>query len=182
MTNRFLGGLAAFTLSVAVTGCASGGRVPRPQPFPGANPPAGAGDEPDPGTLRGSQTVTIAALISTALSLRGTAYLNGGSHPERGFDCSGFVQWVFAQHGAALPREVREQYREGSTISPEEVRPGDLLFFETVSRGPSHVGIALGSGEFVHAPSSRGVVRIERYTSNYWARRWIGARRIAVSG
>jgi cell wall-associated NlpC family hydrolase len=87
------------------------------------------------------------------------------------FDCSGFVQWVFAQHGTALPREVRDQYDAGSTIKVKEVRAGDLVFFTTVSRGASHVGIALGDGEFVHAPSSRGVVRVERYTSGYWAGR-----------
>jgi cell wall-associated NlpC family hydrolase len=179
MTNRVLGLLTALAFSVALTGCASGGRVPRPQPFPGANPPVVERDEPNPATSRDAETASVAALLSTALSLRGTPYLNGGSHPDRGFDCSGFVQWVFGQHGTALPREVRGQYREGTTISPDQVQPGDLLFFETVSRGPSHVGIALGSGEFVHAPSSRGVVRIERYTSSYWTRRWVGARRIS---
>jgi cell wall-associated NlpC family hydrolase len=88
------------------------------------------------------------------------------------------VQWVFAQHGTTLPREVREQYDAGKKIDDDEVQAGDLVFFHTVSRGPSHVGIALGAGEFVHAPSSRGVVRVERYTSGYWAERWIGARRV----
>jgi cell wall-associated NlpC family hydrolase len=119
--------------------------------------------------------------VVTALSLRGIPYLNGGSEPSRGFDCSGFVQWVFAQHGTALPREVRDQYDAGSTIKVKEVRAGDLVFFTTVSRGASHVGIALGDGEFVHAPSSRGVVRVERYTSGYWAGRWVGARRVDLS-
>jgi cell wall-associated NlpC family hydrolase len=117
------------------------------------------------------------------LALRGAPYLNGGSEPSRGFDCSGFVQWVFAQHGTPLPREVREQYQAGKRIDRNEVQPGDLVFFETVSRGPSHVGIALGGGEFVHAPSSRGVVRVERYTGSYWAPRWVGARRVpALAG
>jgi cell wall-associated NlpC family hydrolase len=88
------------------------------------------------------------------------------------------VQWVFAQHGTPLPREVRDQYTVGRAIDEDAVRPGDLVFFRTVTRGPSHVGIALGGGEFVHAPSSRGVVRVERYTSGYWAARWVGARRI----
>jgi cell wall-associated NlpC family hydrolase len=91
------------------------------------------------------------------------------------------VQWVFARHGAALPREVRDQYGRGNRIDADEVQPGDLVFFETISRGPSHVGIALGRGEFVHAPSSRGVVRVERYTSAYWASRWVGARRISMA-
>jgi cell wall-associated NlpC family hydrolase len=115
--------------------------------------------------------------VATALTFRGTPYRNGGSDPS-GFDCSGFVQWVFAMHGLRLPREVREQYRVGGDIDADDVQPGDLVFFETVSRGASHVGIAIGGGEFVHAPSSRGVVRIERFTSGYWAQRWVGARRV----
>jgi cell wall-associated NlpC family hydrolase len=116
-------------------------------------------------------------VLATAMGLRGTPYRSGGNDP-RGFDCSGFVRYVFAQHGRALPREVKEQFGVGSKIERDEVRPGDLVFFETVSPGASHVGIALGGNEFVHAPSSRGVVRVERYTSEYWAKRWVGARRI----
>jgi cell wall-associated NlpC family hydrolase len=116
-------------------------------------------------------------LLSTAMALRGIQYKNGGSDMA-GFDCSGFVQYVFAQHGFALPREVREQYRVGTEIDRDEVQPGDLVFFETVSDGASHVGIALGNSEFVHAPSSRGVIRVERYTSSYWNKRWVGARRV----
>ena len=119
----------------------------------------------------------MAELIATALTLRGTPYLNGGTDPS-GFDCSGFVQWVFAQHGTGLPREVRDQYRVGRKIDEDEVKPGDLVFFETVAKGASHVGIAIGNGEFVHAPSSQGVVRVEKFTASYWAKRWVGARRI----
>ena len=111
------------------------------------------------------------------MGLRGTPYRSGGNDPA-GFDCSGFVRYVFAQHGRSLPREVKDQFTVGVRIERDEVRPGDLVFFETVSRGASHVGIALGGGEFVHAPSSRGVVRVERYTAEYWATRWVGARRI----
>jgi cell wall-associated NlpC family hydrolase len=89
---------------------------------------------------------------------------------------------VFAQHGRALPRETREQYEAGEKIDEDEVQPGDLVFFETVSKGPSHVGIAIGAGEFVHAPSSRGVVRVESFTkTGYWTDRWLGARRISIS-
>jgi cell wall-associated NlpC family hydrolase len=122
--------------------------------------------------------IAVPALVTTALTLRGTPYRNGGSDPS-GFDCSGFVQWVFAQHGAGIPREVRDQYRVGEEVDEDEVQPGDLVFFETVAKGASHVGIAIGNGEFVHAPSSRGVVRVERYTSSYWAQRWVGARRVS---
>jgi len=112
-----------------------------------------------------------------ALDLRGTPYVNGGSDPA-GFDCSGFVQWVFAQHGTRLPREVKDQFHAGELIDRDEVKPGDLVFFQTVSRGASHVGIALGNGQFVHAPSTNGVVRIEKFTSGYWEQRWFGARRV----
>ena len=104
-------------------------------------------------------------------------YRNGGSDPS-GFDCSGFVQWVFAQEGHALPREVRDQYGVGETIDRDDIQPGDLVFFDIEGKGPSHVGIALGNDQFVHAPSSRGVVRIESYTIDYWKKRYIGARRI----
>ena len=169
--------LLLFTATL-VGGCASGGRVPRPQPFPGANVPPASPEPVSPVEVGSAPS----ALIATALALRGTPYLNGGSEPARGFDCSGFVQWVFAQHGTSLPRETREQYDQGKRVDRDEVHPGDLVFFETVSRGASHVGIALGAGQFVHAPSSRGVVRVESYESEYWSSRWVGARRVSDSG
>ena len=118
-----------------------------------------------------------ALALASALDLRGVPYRNGGSDPS-GFDCSGLVQWVFARNGRALPREVREQFLVGREIDSDEVRPGDLLFFDTGSNGASHVGIALDHETFVHAPRTNGVVRVERYTSNYWARRYLGARRV----
>ena len=164
-------------MAIAVAGCASRGAAPRP--FPGAPLPPTIRSEPSP-PLSTAPTHPP-AIIETALALRGTQYRNGGSEPSRGFECSGLVQWVFARHGTVLPRETREQYAIGKRIDDDEVRPGDLVFFETVGKGPSHVGIALGGGEFVHAPSSRGVVRVESYTKiEYWADRWLGARRITL--
>jgi cell wall-associated NlpC family hydrolase len=112
-----------------------------------------------------------------ALGYRGVPYRNGGSDPS-GFDCSGFIQYVFKQVGTVLPREVRDQFVFGEVIDRDDVQAGDLIFFETVARGASHVGLAIGGNEFVHAPSSRGVVRVERFTSTYWARRYVGARRL----
>lgn len=176
-------------LALAATACApKGGVVATPRPFPGAAvPPRSTPVEPRPSTpgveppaLAGAEPAIQPAVIALALSLRGTPYRNGGSDPS-GFDCSGFVQWVFAQQGMALPREVRQQYLVGEDIESIDVRPGDLVFFETVSKGASHVGIALGDGTFVHAPNSNGVVRVERYTTGYWADRWIGARRVSSS-
>lgn len=117
------------------------------------------------------------ALVSTALQLRGVPYRNGGSDGT-GFDCSGFTQYVFAQHGIVLPRETRDQFKIGKDVTPEELSPGDLVFFSTGAPGASHVAIAVGGDEFVHAPSSAGVVRVERLSSSYWSRRFIGVRRV----
>jgi cell wall-associated NlpC family hydrolase len=117
------------------------------------------------------------AIAGSALSFRGVPYRNGGTDPS-GFDCSGLVQYVFGQYGVALPREVREIYREGESIKRDRLEPGDLVFFSTVSRGASHVGIALGGDQFVHAPSNSGAVRVENLSDEYWARRFVGARRL----
>jgi cell wall-associated NlpC family hydrolase len=117
------------------------------------------------------------ALVGTALQLRGTPYLNGGDNPF-GFDCSGFTQYVFAQYRVALPRAVRDQFRVGKAVDLGSVAPGDLIFFSTTEPGASHVGIAVGTDEFVHAPSSTGVVRVERVSSSYWSARYLGARRV----
>jgi len=112
-----------------------------------------------------------------ALQLRGTPYRNGGADPS-GFDCSGLVQYVFAQHGVIVPRKVAEQYRAGQDVQPSQLQAGDLVFFTTVAPGASHVGIALGGDEFVHAPSSTGEVRVERMSAAYWSTRFVGARRV----
>jgi cell wall-associated NlpC family hydrolase len=119
------------------------------------------------------------AVVATALALRGVPYRNGGSDAT-GFDCSGFTQYVYAQHGFQLPRDVKEQFRAGHSVRPRELEAGDLVFFTTTVRGASHVGIAVGGDQFVHAPSSNGVVRVERLSSSYWSRRFVGIRRVAV--
>ena len=118
------------------------------------------------------------ALSGTALSLRGAPYRLGGIDPATGFDCSGFVRYVYEQHGVPMPREVREQFRVGKNIDRDRLEPGDLVFFSTVAPGASHVGIMIGGAQFVHAPSERGVVRVEDLTSQYWSSRYIGARRV----
>jgi cell wall-associated NlpC family hydrolase len=167
-------------IALCAAACATTGSTPRPRPFPGApQPPSAVPPAPvGPAVVVPALPVAPTAIVSTAMMLRGIPYRNGGSDPS-GFDCSGFVQWVFAQNGIRLPREVREQWGAGQTIDPRDVKPGDLLFFETVSRGASHVGVAIGGDQFVHAPSSQGVVRVERFSANYWAMRLVGARRVA---
>jgi len=167
---------AVIVMAAVASACASSnGAVPRPFPVPGeraASRPAPLPERPPAvGVLDGY------ALVGTALSLRGAPYRNGGSDPN-GFDCSGFTQYVFAQFGVALPREVREQYRQGKSIDPADLAPGDLVFFSTTDPGVSHVAIVVGGDQFVHAPSSSGVVRVERLSSSYWSPRYVGARRI----
>ena len=168
--------IALIVIAAACSACASTGAVPRPFPTPGSGGSSGSG-----GSLPNAPLVKPAfdgyALVGTALSFRGAPYRNGGTDPT-GFDCSGFTQYVFAQYGVALPREVREQFREGKSVSATDVAPGDLIFFSTVEPGPSHVGIAVGGDEFVHAPSSTGVVRVEHIGSSYWSARYLGARRV----
>ena len=147
-------------------------RGPTSVPTPGAPPP------PTPANARPSRTVVDGyGLTGTALELLGRPYRSGGSDPT-GFDCSGFTQYVFAQHGIALPREVKNQSRIGMPVKREELAPGDLVFFATIKPGASHVAIALGGDAFVHAPSSTGVVRVEPLSARYWSQRLVGARRI----
>jgi cell wall-associated NlpC family hydrolase len=116
-------------------------------------------------------------LVGTALQLRGIPYRNGGSDLS-GFDCSGFTQYVFAQYGVVLPRDVRNQFTAGKSVNRKELAPGDLIFFTTTEPGASHVAIVVGGDAFVHAPSTSGVVRVERLNSNYWAGRFVGGRRV----
>jgi cell wall-associated NlpC family hydrolase len=160
-------------IAVATGACASKGGVPRPRPFPGAELPPVA-TEPAAGPAEPSEPTS---LVRTALEFLGVPYRYGGSDPS-GFDCSGFVQYVLARHGLVVPRETSEQYRVGREIDLKDAQPGDLIFFETVSRGASHVGMIVGEGRFVHAPNSRGVVRVEPYIANYWSVRIVGARRV----
>jgi cell wall-associated NlpC family hydrolase len=155
--------------------CASSGAVPAPFPRPGASAAEPVPESPATGVVTADRTGY--GIAGTALTLRGTPYRNGGTDPS-GFDCSGLVTYVFAQHGVGMPRTVSEQYQSGRPVPPGQLEPGDLVFFAAVSHGASHVGIAIGGDEFVHAPSGRGEVRVERLSGSYWASRFIGARRV----
>jgi peptidoglycan endopeptidase LytE len=168
-----VGGLAVAFASA----CASSG--PRPRPLPA--PPAAAGRPaaPVPLPVPGAATDGY-AIARTALALRGIPYRLGGTD-TRGFDCSGLVQYVFALHGLGLPRVVRDQVHHGAIVALDALEPGDLVFFETEGSQVSHVGIAIGGDQFVHAPNSRGVVRINRLTAGYWGDRVVTARRLTPS-
>jgi cell wall-associated NlpC family hydrolase len=119
-------------------------------------------------------------LVLRALSFVGVNYRRGGESPETGFDCSGLVRHVYREAvGMTLPRTSKDISRVGATIGTEQLEPGDLVFFNTLRRGFSHVGIYLGDHRFVHAPASGGEVRVENMRQTYWMRRFDGARRIA---
>lgn len=161
--------LVVLGLAATTAACASSGATPRPFPSP-STPPATTAARPR-GEALGHR------LAATALEFRGVPYRNGGTSPT-GFDCSGLVRYVLARHGLEVPRQTREQYTAGRRIGRNDLRAGNLVFFSTVASGASHVGIALDDDEFVHAPSSRGVVRVERLSTEYWRSRFIGARRV----
>lgn len=116
-----------------------------------------------------------ARVVATAKKYLGRPYVWGGTGPD-GFDCSGLVQTVFAENGINLPRGAGEQYRQGKKISKSALRPGDLVFFHTYTSGPSHVGIYVGGGKFIHAESSPRGVTVTPLDEPYWKERWLGAR------
>lgn len=122
---------------------------------------------------RAMSTDRTRRLVQVALRYQGVPYRFGGTTPN-GFDCSGYTRYVFAQAGISLPRMADEQYYNLPAVS--ELQVGDLVFFETYTSGPSHVGIYLGNRRFVNASSSRGVV-IDSLDSSYWGIRYLGARR-----
>lgn len=125
----------------------------------------------------GPSTSSARALINSALSLQGIRYSWGGTS-RNGFDCSGFVQYVFRQHGVRLPRTSREQARVGSAVPRDSLRAGDLVFFITRGRSISHVGIYIGNNRFVHASSGGGRIRVDAL-QGYYSRRYAGARRVS---
>ena len=121
-------------------------------------------------------------ITSYALSLIGVNYKFGGNTPEQGLDCSGLIRYVFQQAtGIALPRTAREQARVGETVAIDKLQPGDLVFFNTMKRAFSHVGIYVGNGKFIHSPKPGAEVRVEDMGVSYWARRFDGARRVSTT-
>ena len=157
-------------VTVLISGCASTG-TPRPEPFPRTGTQGG---------LPGSTTTTPLsgdAVAQAAKTLVGHPYAPGGAGPDR-FDCSGLVQYVFGRAGVTLPRTVAQQMKVGERVSFKKIAPGDLLFFRIDASKPTHVGIAIGNGAFVHAPNARGGVRVDRLSARYWLRRFEIAKRV----
>lgn len=127
--------------------------------------------------IAGSSSSKADSIIATAKKYIGVPYKWAGSTPS-GFDCSGFVQYVFKAHGISLNRTAASQYKHGTFVSKSNLQPGDLVFFQnTYKAGISHVGIYIGDGKFIHSSSSKGVV-ISNLSSSYYVSHYYGARRI----
>jgi len=121
----------------------------------------------------------VREVIFYSLSMVGINYRWGGNSPQTGFDCSGLVSHVFRQiAGLVLPRDSYGMARLGRTVDMDELKPGDLVFFNTMKRPFSHVGIYVGDKRFIHAPAKGKTVQVVDMTESYWATRYNGARRI----
>lgn len=124
-------------------------------------------------------TNTAQDLVLKGLELVGINYRRGGTNPDSGLDCSGFVQLVFKDAvGLLLPRTAREQSQVGDTVDKNDLKPGDLVFFNTMRHAFSHVGIYLGDNRFLHAPRTGSEIRVEDMRQSYWVKRYNGARRV----
>ena len=130
-----------------------------------------------------AQTVAGRAgdLVVNAMGFLGVPYKRGGNSAETGFDCSGFVRAIYQQTvGLVLPRRADQQAASTQVIDKKELQPGDLVFFNTMRRNFSHVGIYVGDGKFIHSPRSGAQVRVEDMRTAYWHTRFNGARRVAI--
>ena len=165
--------LAGATLPWPAAARAGPGKRPADARPPAAQEaPARQVSAPAPASLGSEAALRAVALV-------GVPYRWGGSRPATGLDCSGLVHHVFGEIGLATPRDTRGLARSGRKVARRHLQPGDLVFFNTLGRAYSHVGIYLGNGRFVHAPSKGSAVRIESISGSYWRARYNGARRLA---
>ena len=132
--------------------------------------------------VRQSVSSKASELVVNAIGFLGVPYKRGGNTVETGFDCSGFVRSMYEQTvGLILPRRAEQQAAVTQNIDKSELKPGDLVFFNTMRRAFSHVGIYVGEGRFIHSPKPGAEVRVESMSVDYWARRFDGARRVQTS-
>ena len=121
-------------------------------------------------------------VVVGALNMIGVRYRWGGNTPDSGLDCSGFVRYVFQDTlGMTLPRRAEEMSRVGEKVRVSELKPGDLVFFNTMRRSFSHVGIYIGDNKFVHSPSTGSTIRVDDMDNSYWEKRYTGARRVEAT-
>ena len=168
-----------FICSVELSGCGSlttgPDRAVFTRPVPGADAAARAPSNPAPAMPADDEN----EMLLHALMAAGVDYRNGCKSYQSGFDCSGLVAHVFSEaYGLALPHNTKAQSELGDPVDQSQLQPGDLVFFNTLRKPYSHVGIYVGEGRFIHAPKQGAVVRTESLTARYWATRYDGARRV----
>lgn len=167
--------LATLAVTVVLSACSSVTRLP---PSASTSPAPGSAafvELPRPGDAE--------QIVMFAYGLLGTGYRFGGRNPEAGLDCSGMVSYVVEQvTGIRLPHNAEQIAQQTRAIDSDALKPGDLVFFNTARRPYSHMGIYLGDGKFIHAPSSKGSVRVERMDNRYFAQRFDGARTLLSDG
>lgn len=130
------------------------------------------------GNTEAASSVASTQIVSSAKSLIGIKYRYGGT-TKAGFDCSGFVGYVYKSKGVSLPRTAAGMYSSGTAVKKANLAVGDLVFFNTTGRGVSHVGMYIGSGQFIHASTSKGV-RIDKLNDPYyWGKKYVGAKKVA---
>ncbi|MFB5085979.1 C40 family peptidase [Psychrobacillus sp. PGGUH221] len=130
------------------------------------------------GNTEAASSVASTQIVSSAKSLIGIKYRYGGT-TKAGFDCSGFIGYVYKQQGVKLPRTAAGMYSTGKAVKKANLAVGDLVFFNTTGKGVSHAGIYIGSGKFIHASSSKGV-RIDKINDPYyWGKKYVGAKKVA---
>ncbi|WP_144373790.1 C40 family peptidase [Vogesella urethralis] len=136
-------------------------------------------EQEPPAVEAGGSSDLVGALLLQAMSLTGIAYRFGGNSPATGFDCSGLIRYVFLKAvGMNLPRTAAEQARQGRSVARNELKAGDIVFFDTRGFRYSHSGIYLGNGKFIHAPRTGKNIGISDMTLPYWVKRFNGARRV----
>lgn len=183
--RRSVDGILVLATWLAIAVNAQEQSEPRQPAKPAADTDTRAADEVldiiDPPKLSLARTAIDGSQIALhALSLMGLNYKYGGANVDSGFDCSGFVRHVFRETlGLDLPRSSAEQSQQGRPVNLSELQPGDLVFYNTLKRAFSHVGIYLGEGRFVHSPSQGKQIEIVQMNNRYWKQRFNGARRIA---
>jgi cell wall-associated NlpC family hydrolase len=133
---------------------------------------------PAPLQEKAAASPQAAKALEVALKQRGVDYRPGGDNPNQGFDCSGLVNFSYQAAGVQLPRDSRSMYSVTTRVTSSDLRPGDLVFFRQRSSTISHVGLYVGSGQFVHAPSSGKDVEITSLGDAYWKKRYVGAGRV----
>lgn len=118
------------------------------------------------------------AVVAKARSQIGVRYKYGGTTPKTGFDCSGLIHWSYSACGVNIPRNTNDQAKVGRAVAKSQLRPGDIIVFRISARSGLHTAIYSGNGKFIHSPSSGKRIREDRLGTDYWARRYVSARRI----